>query len=659
MLADTDRAIAALHAIPPTIDHDTRARVGMAAKDAGVTFDDYDAWQATNPRYNAAEVRSMWNSYKEGPVKAGTLFKVAAEHGYRMNGAKPQRRAIQAPSKPIEPPRKPAPGMSAAEVWERCEPATHGHPYIVKKGGAGVPLDCLRVLPADDSLVMLSERMAGALVVPVMQPDGALSSLQFIAPPDVAERLKAKGMSDKPNLLGHSLGGGRFVVGELVPGGVVYICEGLGTAWACWQASYATPNAAAVVCFGSGRVRAVAAELRQRDATARLVLVPDVGKESDAQKIALEVGALVAYMPEGEVNNFDANDLAQRDGGDVLAALLEAATKPAPPPLPLSVAFADELPEAFTPPDELVEGVLTAGDGSVWYGDSNTGKTFVLVDLAASVARGVPWMGKRTEPGLVVYLAAESPASVRSRLQAYQKHYGVRVPNFAIVQSPIDLFDGEADTDKVIEVVRQLEHQRGMKARLIIGDTLARLSAGANENAGQDMGLVVRRFDRIRSECKTHFALIHHSGKSAAAGARGWSGVRAAVDTEIELTDTPAGQCIEIMKQRDLSTKGERIGFKLEPVTLGLSKWGEPATSCVVAAADAPVKQVAKRMGECDGAVLEFLVAHKVGIKKVNVVTHFKGRYASGPIYRSMKQLVTAGAIHEAAGMVCAAGVAK
>ena len=113
MLADTDRAIAALHAIPPTIDHDTRARVGMAAKDAGVTFDDYDAWQATNPRYNAGEVRSMWNSYGDGPVKAGTLFKVAAEHGYRMNGSKPQQRPIQAPSKPVEPAAQACP-------WHEC-----------------------------------------------------------------------------------------------------------------------------------------------------------------------------------------------------------------------------------------------------------------------------------------------------------------------------------------------------------------------------------------------------------------------------------------------------------------------------------------------------------------------------------------------------------
>ena len=76
-------------------------------------------------------------------------------------------------------------------------------------------------------------------------------------------------------------------------------------------------------------------------------------------------------------------------------------------------------------------------------------------------------------------------------------------------------------------------------------------------------------------------------------------------------------------------------------------------------AADAPVKQQGKRLSECDGAVLEFLVAHKTGIKKRYVVKHFEGRYEKGPIYRAMKALLTAGALHEAAGMVCAAGAAK
>lgn len=651
-----ERALAALHSIPADLERAEWIRVGMAAQAAGLDFDHWDAWSATGQNYTAAAARDAWKSFKPGRgIGEGTLFKIAAGHGWRMNGDKPRDKPPQVPRKAAEPPRKPIPGMSAAEVWGRCEQASDRHPYIERKQAAGVPLDNLRVVPTDDKLVILGERMAGSLVLPVNRADGSISTMQFITATDVAARLKASGKSDKPNLPGARMEG-HHVVGEVLPGGKVYLCEGIATAWACWKAT----GDAAVCCFGWGRVRGVAADLRQRDASAHLVICPDRGMESTAEKIALEVGASVAYMPESEIMNFDACDLALRDGTDVLAELLERVGAPAAPELLLNVVFADSLPDAFTPADELVEGVLTAGDGSILYGDSNSGKTFFVIDMACAVARGVPWMGKQTEQGLVVYLAAESPASVRGRLQAYQNHHGVRVPNFAIVQSPIDLFDGEADTDKVVQLVLQLEKQTGQKARLIVGDTLARLSAGANENAGQDMGLVVRRFDRIRTECKAHFLLIHHSGKNAAAGSRGWSGIRAAVDTEIEVTDSPAGRCAEIMKQRDLATKGERIGFRLDGITLGLTKWGKPATSCVVVPVDAPERQVkGKRMGELEGAVLEFLAGHKIGIKKSGVVQHFEGRYEKGPIYRAMKALVTANAIHEAAGMVCITTAAK
>ena len=655
MAAELERAADALNTIPANCDRETWVKVAMGFHAAGGDFDTFSDWSARADNYDPAAARDTWRSIKPGKgVGEGTLYRIAAEHGWRMSGGKPQQRPIQAVRKPVEPPSKPAPGMTPAEVWSRCHPATAQHGYVVAKGAEGVPLEGLRVVPDGDTLAILGQRMAGALAIPARSSDGELKSLQFVTTGDTAARLKAREKTTKPNLPGSPIAGGVFVVGELVPGGVVHVCEGIGAAWSCWQAT----GHPAVVAFGWGNVARVAAGLRERDATARLVLVPDVGKETAAEKIAADVGALVARMPQGEAQNFDANDLAQRDGMEALATILDSAVQP-PAMYPLSVAFADELPDTYTPPDELVQGLLTAGDGSVLYGDSNSGKTFFVIDLACAVARGVEWMGRKTEQGLVVYLAAESPASVRGRLQAYQKHHGVKVPNFAIVQSPIDLFDGNSDTDKVVSLVRMLEAQSGQTVRLIVGDTLARLSAGANENAGQDMGLVVRRFDRIRTECKAHFLLIHHSGKAAAAGARGWSGLRAAVDTEIEVTDSPAGRCCEITKQRDLSTKGERIGFRLDVVTLGYTKWGAPATSCVVTPSDAPVKQQGKRMSECDGAVLEFLVAHKVGIKKRDVVAHFEGRYEKGPIYRAMKALVTAAAIHEAAGMVCAAGAVK
>ncbi len=635
---DIARATDALHAISPDLPRDEWVKVGMAFHATDGDFVTFDNWSAKADNYSAADCRNMWKSLKkEGGIGAGTLYKMASEHGWS------EGKASQAPSRPIEPPRKPAQGMAAADIWSRCDAATNEHGYIVVKRAAGVPLDALRVVPTGDSLRIAGQSMAGYLMVPAYAADGEMQTAQFIPP---------TGAGKKFNLPGASMAGATFSVGPA--DSPAHLCEGIGAAWAVWQAT----GQRAVVCFGWGNVRRVAEAMRKRDPTAKLILWPDSGKESEAEKIAADAHAAIAFMPLGEADNFDANDLGQRDGLEVLAAILEAAKEP-PIAYPLSVAFADELPDNYEPPDELVQGVLTAGDSSVVFGDSNSGKTFLVIDKGCAVARGTEWMGRKTEQGLVVYLAAESPASVRGRLQAYQKYHGVKVPNFAIVQSPIDLFDGDADTDKVIKLVRMLEAKYGQTVRLIIGDTLARLSAGANENAGQDMGLVVRRCDRIRTECKAHFLLIHHSGKNAAAGSRGWSGIRAAVDTEIEVTDSPAGRCCEITKQRDLPTKGERIGFKLEVVTLGQTKWGAPATSCVVTPSDAPAKKTGKRLGECEGAVLEFLAAHKIGIKKAALAKHFDSRYDRSNIYRAMKTLVAAQAIHEAAGMVSIAEVAK
>lgn len=638
------RAKDALAFLDAGCDRDTWHQIGRAAISAGLTVDDIDTWSASADNYKGTkDVKAAFRTITpEGGTGPGTLFRFAKDAGWQDPGTGQPLTLVQPAHRPAQTPPHHAQNVNAALAFARFVPATGQHGYIASKQATSAPLDGLRVVPPTDSLHITKLSMAGYLAVPAYAPDGEIQSIQFI-PPNGGKKL---------NLPGASMAGASLTFGPA--DGPAYLCEGIGQAWAVWLAT----GSRAVVCFGWGNVGKVATHLRERDPLARLVLCPDRGKEPDAHKIAGELGCAVACLPECEPDNFDLNDLFQRDGFDTLAALLESAKEP-PVKYHLNVAFADQLPDVYDPPDELVEGFLTAGDGSMLYGDSNSGKTFLVIDMAVAVARGVPWMGRRVEQGAVLYLAAESPGSVRRRVQAYQKHHNCRVPNFAIVQSTIDLFDGDTDTNKVIALVHQIERQTGQKVRLIVGDTLARLSAGANENAGQDMGLVVKRFDRIRTESKAHFLLVHHSGKAIASGARGWSGIRAAVDTEIEISDSPTGRCVEITKQRDLPTKGERIGFRLEAVTLGETKWGMPATSCVVISTDAPTRPQGKRLGETEGAVLEFLKTHKTGIKKAEVAKHFEGRYLRQNVYRAVKTLLTAQALHEAAGMVCIAEAAK
>jgi KaiC/GvpD/RAD55 family RecA-like ATPase len=248
----------------------------------------------------------------------------------------------------------------------------------------------------------------------------------------------------------------------------------------------------------------------------------------------------------------------------------------------LDVVWASDLPEEYTSPDELVQGVVTCGSSSVVYGDSNSGKTFFVLDMCCAVARGVEWMGRKTEPGLVVYLATEAPSSIMSRVQAYQRHHGCIVENLAIVRVPLNFYESSGDAANVIRLIQHVEKERGIKARLIVGDTLARMSAGANENSGEDMGPVMARFERVSKETGAHMMTIHHNGKDAAKGSRGWSGIRAHIDTEIELEDKKDTRVATITKQRELPGKGTEIFFKLEIVVMGKTKWGEDATTCVV-----------------------------------------------------------------------------
>lgn len=430
MHTDTARARDALHSIPPDLPRDEWVRVGMAAQAAGLDFDDWDAWSAQAGNYDARAAADTWRSFKPGKgVGAGTVYREAAEHGWRMGAGKPQQHGpSKAPIRPPEPPRKPRPGMGPEAVWGRCEPATAQHPYCQRKGLSGEPLQGLRVVPAGDPLRIGGRSMAGALVIPAYGTGGTLQSLQLI-PAD----------GPKMNLPGCPMAGASFTVGTPEPGAPLYLSEGVGQAWACWQAT----GGAAVCAFGWGSMGTVARDLRQRDSAARLVLVPDVGKEGDADKLARELGCSVARLPEGEPQNFDCNDLAQRDGADVLAELLEAAQQPAAPeadkPRLMPVDVAGVLTHPAPPPRFVWGQYLPAGVVSMLGAHGGTGKSTIALMLAVAAATGRELFGQATEQGRALFVSLEDGAAVvRRRLQHICEQWGIEPQEVAQYLAIVD-----------------------------------------------------------------------------------------------------------------------------------------------------------------------------------------------------------------------------
>lgn len=337
----------------------------------------------------------------------------------------------------------------------------------------------------------------------------------------------------------------------------------------------------------------------------------------------------------------------------LLADLSVSTPLPGPAESLLGVEPARALDGDMVFADELVEDVLTLHGVSVVYGASNSGKTFFAIDLAAAVARGVKWQEKCTTKAGVLYLATESPAGVRQRIAAYMKHHDLDMLDVFVAAKPINLFESDADISRVVSEIAHIKAMYGVDIKLIIGDTMARIAAGANENAGEDMGVVMAHADRMCRETQCAFMWIHHSGKDEAKGARGWSGIRAHIDTEIEVKDADENgvHTAEITKQRDLGGKGTRFGFRLQVMRLGMNKWGNVRTTCIVVPENAPEKPKGGKPNEADPAILVFLGQKGAGARAGDIVDGLEGVLSRRAIYNGLRRLKDAGKLDCVSGI--------
>lgn len=231
---------------------------------------------------------------------------------------------------------------------------------------------------------------------------------------------------------------------------------------------------------------------------------------------------------------------------------------------------------------DFVKGLLSENQLSVIYGESNCGKTFFMTDLCFHIGLGRTWRERRVDRGGIVYAALEGSYGLRNRVQAFRQTHGVDDALFAMVASQIDFLNPAGNIDQFIDCIKRAADEMG-SCKMVVVDTLARALSGGDENSGQDMGMLVHHADRIRYETGAHVSFVHHSGKNKALGARGHSSLRAAVDTEIEISRDEGADysTIKIAKQREMEA-GEDMYFGLDRIVIGINDFTEEITSCIV-----------------------------------------------------------------------------
>jgi len=241
-------------------------------------------------------------------------------------------------------------------------------------------------------------------------------------------------------------------------------------------------------------------------------------------------------------------------------------------------------------PRWIVHGVVPERSLGVVFGASGSGKTFLVLDLAATVSRkGLRWFGRRVRCGSVIYVAGEG--HLKLRLEAYLRHHDIPADDLhrlRVVTSSVNLLaPASGDLDTLIVEIKQAAAELGGVV-LVVLDTLNAMMTGGDENSSADMGAMIAAARRIMDAVGCSVLFVHHSGKDETKGSRGHSSLKAAVDMEIQVTGNEGDRLAEVLKLRDGET-GQRLGFRLDAVDLGPdpdpdADEGERISSCVVQA---------------------------------------------------------------------------
>jgi hypothetical protein len=187
--------------------------------------------------------------------------------------------------------------------------------------------------------------------------------------------------------------------------------------------------------------------------------------------------------------------------------------------------------------DWLIRGYLERDTTTQLFGDPGSGKSFIALDMALSIATGQDWRGHATNSRPVFYIAGEGLRGLERRKEAWFRHHGIEARDAPFwfsdgaiaLSDPSQLAIAIADIDAVIAVAAV------GPPSLIVIDTLARNFGNGDENSTKDMSAFVAALDSLRQRYRCCILLVHHSGHNDKSRARGAIALLGSLDAEYRI----------------------------------------------------------------------------------------------------------------------------
>lgn len=183
-----------------------------------------------------------------------------------------------------------------------------------------------------------------------------------------------------------------------------------------------------------------------------------------------------------------------------------------PSRFPPILSYDQEEKEEWTTPPELIHGMLYRGAKGMVAGPSKSRKTFLLTDLAISVASGLNWMGCATSLCPVIYINLELQSfAFRTRRRQIQKAKG-HLKNIPLFTWHLRGYQTTLDAIRKHLIDVCLKEGIG----LIVLDPIYKLGDAGDENNAKEVGRLLNAFEAIGQECNASTIFAHHYAKGTA-----------------------------------------------------------------------------------------------------------------------------------------------
>jgi len=195
---------------------------------------------------------------------------------------------------------------------------------------------------------------------------------------------------------------------------------------------------------------------------------------------------------------------------------------------------ADALLDQVDNPDWLIKDVVEKESLMCIFGAPKSGKSFIAIDMAASIAGAKSFYGNEAFGQPVMYVCGEGQRGVKRRLAAIDQDKYKKLAGIPLYLSDKAFrINDTNDFDALEEEIKEIILEAGDLGMIVI-DTFQRNFSG-NENSAEDVGNFINKLDMLISKYKCCVCLVHHTGHGNASRGRGSSVMGASLDYEFKV----------------------------------------------------------------------------------------------------------------------------